>query len=480
MVRRTRLAQTRQQRRAIERAEAKQQKRSRFGAAILGVSLLAPAAGAATIVVNTTADTVITDGKCSLREALQNANNNAATNIDCVAGSGLDTISLSSVTGTITLANQQLAITEGVTITGPGQSALTIDAHSASRVFYAEIPSGTPNTVTISGMTVTHGNPAGAEFDAGGGIGNKPSLPASLVLNDVTLSNNIFGGALWSGPLTVRGCTFSGNTGAGLFADGGPFLISRSTISGNSGSLGGGLILYSVNPGTTGVVEDTTISGNTASSGAGVVIAYEGSITISRSTISGNRALETGGGIAIAGYGHVLLDNVTVTGNTAKRGGGISVNLDPNGSADLSNVTVAGNSTTESGGNLYLGSAVTIRNSIIANGTAPLNPDISVTGPGVATVAYSDVAIPGNASLILGSGVINTDPKLGPLADNGGPTKTLKPGSGSPVINAGDPTFTQQFAIDQAGHPRVSAGRLDMGALEDHPAESAPHRAVRH
>ena len=56
------------------------------------------------LTVNSLADTVAIDGNCTLREAIQNANNDAATNADCAAGSGADTITF-SVSGTITLGS---------------------------------------------------------------------------------------------------------------------------------------------------------------------------------------------------------------------------------------------------------------------------------------------------------------------------------------------------------------------------------------
>ena len=55
------------------------------------------------------------------------------------------------------------------------------------------------------------------------------------------------------------------------------------------------------------------------------------------------------------------------------------------------------------------------------------------------------------------------DPRLGPLADNGGPTQTMLPAAGSPVINAGT---SNALATDQRGAPRTSGGGTDIGAVE--------------
>jgi hypothetical protein len=63
---------------------------------------------------------------------------------------------------------------------------------------------------------------------------------------------------------------------------------------------------------------------------------------------------------------------------------------------------------------------------------------------------------------------INTDPMLGPLQDNGGPTFTHELLSGSPAIDAGDPNFTPPPFYDQRGPNfwRVRNGRIDIGSFE--------------
>src|SRR5206468_11718407 len=62
----------------------------------------------------------------------------------------------------------------------------------------------------------------------------------------------------------------------------------------------------------------------------------------------------------------------------------------------------------------------------------------------------------------------NTDPMLGPLQDNGGPTFTNALLPDSPAINAGDPSFTPPPFFDQRGpgFDRVASGRIDIGSFE--------------
>ena len=80
------------------------------------------------------------------------------------------------------------------------------------------------------------------------------------------------------------------------------------------------------------------------------------------------------------------------------------------------------------------------------------------------------------AGLLTGPGdQINTDPMLGPLQDNGGPTLTYALLPGSPAIDTGDPNFTPPPTYDQRGNPfvRVFGGRIDIGSFEVQPIPRA-------
>ncbi len=95
-----------------------------------------PPAGA--IVVDNKADTAAPDGRCTLREAIGNANADAATWVDCVAGQGADTIVFAQALGavTVTLGSPLPAIsdTDGLTIDGGGD--VEISGADAYRIFY--------------------------------------------------------------------------------------------------------------------------------------------------------------------------------------------------------------------------------------------------------------------------------------------------------------------------------------------------------
>jgi len=76
---------------------------------------------------------------------------------------------------------------------------------------------------------------------------------------------------------------------------------------------------------------------------------------------------------------------------------------------------------------------------------------------------------------------INTDPMLGPLQDNGGPTFTQALLPGSPAIDAGDPNFTPPPFYDQRGprFRRVFNGRIDIGSFEKQPQPPRPRPTPR-
>src|SRR5205823_411806 len=82
----------------------------------------------------------------------------------------------------------------------------------------------------------------------------------------------------------------------------------------------------------------------------------------------------------------------------------------------------------------------------------------------------------GSGFLIGPGDQINTDPLLGPLQDNGGPTFTHALLPGSPAIDTGDPNFTPPPFFDQRGpgFDRVANGRIDKGSFEVQGATPTP------
>ena len=99
-------------------------------------SLALPAvAGAATIDVTTTADTVADGGGCSLREAVSSANADDGGASGCTSGSGADTIALPAATLTLSgddgddaNVSGDLDVTSDIDFDGAGAGLTILDA----------------------------------------------------------------------------------------------------------------------------------------------------------------------------------------------------------------------------------------------------------------------------------------------------------------------------------------------------------------
>jgi hypothetical protein len=314
-----------------------------------------------------------------------------------------------SVSGTITLTSGQLVVNNSLTISGPGAANLAVNGNAASRVFY--ISSG--KTVTISGLTITNGRKSGIGIESvGAGILNGH---ATLTVSNYTISGNSAAG------------NGGGIYNSGDFFGSATLTVNNSTISGNSvPASGGGIHNHGVSFGSaTLTVNNSTISGNSAGGGGGGGIFNDGSssgsapLTVSNCTTSGNSAVSGGGGIYNYFAALDLTDTILNTG------------------ASGANITNNSGTVTSDGYNLSSDSGVTN----VSGGTGGLT-------------ATGDQS--------------NTNPMLGPLQNNGGPTFTHALLSCSPAINRGDPSFTPPPNYDQrgAGYPRVMDGRIDIGSFE--------------
>lgn len=147
-------------------------------------------------------------------------------------------------------------------------------------------------------------------------------------------------------------------------------------------------------------------------------------------------------------------------------GGGLSLNA---ATATLIRSTVTENSASSAGGvHTPVDSVVDLVNTIVADNAAPYQPD----GDARFSMSYSLLGDSSGVNITdNGGNQVDIDPRLGPLADNGGRTQTHALLPGSPAINAGDPAFTPPPATDQRGpgFSRVVGGFIDMGAVEVSP-----------
>ena len=322
---------------------------------------------------------------------------------------------------------------------------------------------------TLSGNTAASDSPLSG--DTGGAICNY----WILTLTNSTLSANTAegnGGGIWNrdlGVVTLTNSTLSGNTaseGGGIFNDEGDVTLTNSTLSGNTAIDGGAIYNWIGHDGhgddeASVTLTNSTLSSNTADEFGGAIYNDDGGdVTLTNSTLSGNTAGEDGGGIL--NVGPLTLTNSTLSGNTAgDAGGGIF-----NGFlATLTNSTLSANMAGDRGGGIFNGFATTtLQNTIIANSGAPSGPGGNCDG--IEPVTSQGGNLSDDASCALGAqgDLDDTDDGLGPLDDNGGPTQTHRPQSGSDAIDNALVGFCP--AADQRGVSRPQGAGCDIGAVE--------------
>ena len=346
------------------------------------------------LIVTTAMDVVDnTDFVTSLREAINFANSQA----------GVDTITFDSTVFTgglsslVRLSGTELQITE----------ALTIDGSNGTDVVISGDALGNDTPVTGSFITDVDASLTAdpTSLDDNSRVLNFTAASGNLTLTSLTITggrtageSDLGGGVqfLGDGLVTIDQSNLSGNSNAGEFADGGGLYASSgsvtltgSTVSGNRGRQGGGIFSAA------GAVSLTssTVSGNTASGEGGGIYNAEGIMSLSSSTVSGNTAGDNGGGIL--SRGGVSLTSSTISGNAAGAdGGGIFTETDLIGiTTIITNSTISGNTAGDAGGGIYAFGLTQILNSTIANNTAAV-------GGGVATYGDSDTSTQVSSSII--------------------------------------------------------------------------------
>ena len=322
-----------------------------------------------------------------------------------------------SLSGQTILVTSQLEILKNVTIDGSDlTSKITISGNNSTRVFL--VASGV--TATLDSLIVTQGRVDGC---CGAGLLNYGTLTITNSLFSANNNDNGIGGAIMNlapGILTITGSTITGNSASngGGIGNENQMTITNSTISANSsGDAGGGI--YNNGATATLTVTNSTFSGNTASTngfGSGGGIFSNGPLTVTNSTFSGNSAKFDAGGIA---------------------------------QDDL------------------VGGILNISNTIIANSFVDNSPGADCRSQSAIGINTNNLVEQGNHNC---SSLLNVDPNLGPLANNGGPTQTFALLANSPAIDAGDDTVCDDNPgpnnLDQRGTTRPNGGHCDIGAYE--------------
>jgi hypothetical protein len=447
-------------------------------------TLFGPAAAQAAPTVSNTNDS----GAGSLRQAIAEA----------APG---DTITVPA--GDYQVSSKSLEIQKSLTLAGAASNATVIRSTGPFRVFAIGPPGSEQLSVTLAGMTIRDGREF-AEAALGAGVA---AIKTDLTLRNAIVTGNLAnsngelagekgGSAFGAGVVMIEGVLsvleskVEGNTaeavggpaaeggiaqGAGVLVISGSFVVETSAISGNvvkaSGGQGpanaaqdGGIAVAggigTTAPDVPSKIVASTISDNVAEAPAGP--GGDGSGFV------GGAGLYTGSenGIPVTITSSTIAQNVsrngTVAGPKPAYGGGVVAISDSPGAIVLTGVTIAANrlesaSPTAFGGNVVFGGlagAISIRDSIVANGVGPAGSENCAGIPFETMPATSqgfNLDSRDQCGFKATGDKVNTDPLLLPLQDFGGPTKTIAPAAGSPIIDQG---AAFGLTVDQHGAPR--------------------------
>ena len=338
-----------------------------------------------------------------------------------------------------------------------------------------DIDSGLGNLITVA-----HPGQGLATIDATGAEDRAIELVGAATLKRIKLrdgeanSTGEAGGALFvDGNVTLVRSRIAGShaadVGGGIFITDGTLDMRRSTVRGNdAGGEGGGIF---VDDNARFEIAKSTLAGNEADDGGGLFSSSEEETsTLVTSTVSGNTSTEEGGGLWNGG--NLFVTNSTIADNTADGSGG-GLYAAPDSLAGLEFVTIARNRADANdtgphgGGGIFADGGDDV---VVALGTllarnrttggtfqdcdAPAPVGITTSGDNLVTTEQDCPFFDDTED------IVEDEPLIGVLADNGGPTETVKLKQDSPAIDvaAGAPNK------DQRGVSRSEPG--DIGAFE--------------
>jgi hypothetical protein len=333
---------------------------------------------------------------------------------------GNDCTQLLTPCATVSYAVSQAATGDTIEVAGTIEDNVTVPS--------------TISTLTISGDESPAASPAVIDGSDSGTVvtvdnGSNVTLDYMTIQNGRTAGSG--GGIENDGTLTVDNSTVTNNFSTGANGAG---IDSTGTLT----------------------VSNSTLSDNTANQNGGGISGESGTVTVSNTTISGNTAGSAGGGVDLGASTGLITDS-TITGNSAASGGGID-----NGSGSLTVI----DATISSNNNYGIVGSVTTGATIVAYDT-PADCQSPLTDTGY------DLSSDSSCGFTAASDDENTDPHLGALADNGGPTLTQLPAPLSLEVGAiPNPTTLDSYlvcggATDQRGLNRpFGASSCNIGAVE--------------
>ncbi|HST25241.1 MAG TPA: hypothetical protein VLJ76_04570 [Gaiellaceae bacterium] len=359
----------------------------------------------------------------------------AAVTYSCTGSASVDEATLQpliaagdsiALRGPASCAGNYVADGVTVTITGAGRGA-TMDGGGTGSILLLD-----DATVALVNLTLTNGNGSGPD---------EPGDPSGANGGAVSMTDST---------LTVTGCRLVGNRagdqGGAIHAAESELTVTASTISDNTSEEGGGGI--DADDDVDLAISKSTVSGNATGPHGGGVELFDGTLTVTGSTISGNRLTDTtdfrsGAGIW-TGLSVVSIAGSTVKGNVSPEfGGGIGFSGGPGSSLTIRGSIVTGNRATVGGGG--------IRNDAYY-GDAPLVVDHSTVtgnfaGQGGGIDAYALHGFTSSVSLTSSSVAMNRAP--GGLG--GGVDGYVDPSGGATTIDVASTTVAGNQAAFGGG-----------------------------
>lgn len=332
--------------------------------------------------------------------------------------------------------------------------------------------------VTLNMLNITVRDTGPADFSIGTTLSNNGTTNFT---NVSFINNNYISIRNSNGTVSITNGYFEDNTSSGFGGaitneGSGTLTIRDSTFVNNRApnSYVGGAIYNSNQPARVDIFR-STFTNNTA--GTGGALGNYGTMNVYDSLLTANDAnngQSDGGAVFASSSGELNLFNTTISGNRARRGGGIyATGTIAANAVTLTNVTLANNTAPADaagvgGANLLVGSQarITLRNTIVANPAGGgSNCKIETTGSATFVDGGNNLQFPNTTC---GASITSADPKLAPLADNGGLTQTHALAADSPARNpnlSGTPNANCP-AADQRGVARPQDSACDIGAFE--------------
>jgi len=419
-------------------------------------------------------------GTRAATRTVTNCNNSGNGSLRAAAAVALsgDTIDLSRLScSRITLASEVLLPQSDIRLLGRDRLALTLHGDHVTRVLH-HTGSGTLSVerLSVSYGVVTGERVFGGCIESAGNVTLRQSRAHHCMVDANTGTVPIaFGGAIHAAGFVLldRSSVFENQARAIAEADGGGIdsggrtTLLHSQVYNNSADLGGGVLaengfrmVYSV------------LQGNLASEEGGGAYA-QGNVEVTKSTVSGNHSNDSGGGIAFH-QGSVLnaiavIADSTISGNSADDRVSALAFLSTGGSIYNSTITANHETATDTCWGAVYSSGLRMESTVVSGNLCdaadgPRDLGDLPSQPAVVTGSHDLV---GSSSLSMPADTLFSDtPGLGPLALNGGPTRTHAVLSGSVLIDRGNNVLNRVY--DQRGAPfaRVRGAAADIGAFE--------------